>query len=67
MTIGVILMAYKLNRKYYKSLNFYFGIVALILWIFSVLNPLSFIDFLISAAFLIYSIYALCKSLIIKK
>lgn len=60
-------MSYKFNRKYYRSLDFYFGVFTIILWFISFLFPISSIDFLVSGAFLIYSVYALFSSLTIKK
>lgn len=60
-------MSYKFNRKYYRSLDFYFGVFTIILWFISFLFPISSIDFFVSGAFLIYSVYALFSSLTINK
>lgn len=60
-------MSYKFNRKYYRSLDFYFGVFTIILWFISFLFPISSIDLWVSGAFLIYSVYALFSSLTIKK
>ena len=60
-------MSYKFNRKYYRSLDFYFGVFTIILWFISFLFPISSIDFLVSGTFLIYSVYTLFSSLTIKK
>lgn len=38
-------MSYKFNRKYYRSLDFYFGVFTIILWFISFLFPISSIDF----------------------
>lgn len=52
-------MSYKFNRKYYRSLDFYFGVFTIILWFISFLFPISSIDFWVSGAFLIYFIKSL--------